>query len=89
MVHLLLVHSLIFFKGHDKIIHVDFQPSLCDLFLEDVIHHCLEGCWGVCEAKEHDSWLKESLACFKGGFPLVSLFDVDIVIAPSYIELRE
>jgi hypothetical protein len=62
---------------------------LCNFFSEDVIHHCLEGCWGVCKAKKHDRWLEESFAYFKGGLPFISFLDVDIVVAPLYVKLGE
>ena len=39
--------------GYDCIIHVYMKPSLSNFFLENVVHHCLKGGWGVCQAKEH------------------------------------
>jgi hypothetical protein len=49
----------------------------------------LKGCRRVCETKEHYRRLKESFTGFEGGFPLISLFDADVVISPSYIEFGE
>jgi hypothetical protein len=56
---------------------------------EDLIHHCLEGSQGVCEAEEHDSWFKESLVRYEGCFSLISLLDPYVVVAPPNIEFRE
>jgi hypothetical protein len=86
LIYSLLVYDFIIFRGHNEVVHVDFQPPLCDFFSEDVVHHCLKGCRGIGEAKEHDCWFKESFTCFKGGLPFISLFDSDIVVAPTYIE---
>ena len=56
---------------------------------EDVIHHHLEGCWAVREAKEHDLWLKEPLVGMECSLPLVALSDSDIVETPSDIQLSK
>jgi hypothetical protein len=85
----LLVYDFVFFGDYNEIIHVDFQPFLCNFFSEDIVHHCLEGCWRVCKAKEHNRWLKESLAGFKGGLLFIPFFDVDVVVTPLYVELGE
>ncbi|KAF9794862.1 hypothetical protein IEO21_11144 [Rhodonia placenta] len=57
--------------------------------MEDVIHHCLEGCGGIGEAKEHHQGLVQSPVSHKGRLPFVTGFDPDVVISPSDIELRE
>ena len=49
----------------------------------------LEGGRGVGETKEHDSRFKEALVGNKGGFPLMSILDTDIVVSPLYIEFGE
>ena len=57
--------------------------------MEDVIHHCLEGCWAVREAKEHDLWLKEPSVGMECSLPFVTLSDSDIVETPSDIQLSK
>ena len=57
--------------------------------MEDVVHHCLEGCRAVHEAKEHDLWLKEPLGGMECGLPLVTLSDSDIVETPLDIQLSK
>ncbi|KAF9457350.1 hypothetical protein BDZ94DRAFT_1273475 [Collybia nuda] len=57
--------------------------------MEDFIHHGLECCWAVCEAKEHYQWLKESVVCAKCGIPFIAFFDAHIVVAPPDIHLGE
>ena len=54
--------------------------------MEDVVHHHLEGCRAVCEAKEHDLWLEEPSVGMESGLPLVSLSDLDIGETPSDIQ---
>jgi hypothetical protein len=83
------VYDLIVFRGYNEVVHIDFQPTLCDLFSEDVIYHCLKGCRGVGESKEHDYWFEEPFTHFEGCFPFVSLFDLDIVVAPLYVKFQE
>jgi hypothetical protein len=54
-----------------------------------VIHEVLEGGGTVAHAKKHDSWFKESAACFKGGLPLVFFSDSNIVVSPANVEFAE
>src|ERR1700761_6834356 len=54
----------------------------------DVVHHCLEGRWGIGETEEHDSRFIEPSVCFEGSLPLVPFLDLYIVIPPSDIQLR-
>ena len=57
--------------------------------MEDVIHHHLEGCQAVREAKEHDLWLKEPSVGKECSLPLIALSDSDIVETPSDIQLSK
>ena len=63
--------------------------TLVDEIFENAIHHRLEGGWVVGEAKEHVQGFKEALICPESSFPLISLFDLYIVISPSYVQLCE
>ena len=56
---------------------------------EDCIHYGLEGHWGVGQAEEHDSGFIKALICDESHFPLVACLDMDIVITPPNVELRE
>jgi len=77
-------------RGEDKeVIHVDDEPSFCDHVPKGVVHESLESGRGVGEAEEHNSRFKEAFMDDEGGFPLVSIFDVDVVVAPPNIELCE
>ena len=73
----------------EEVIHVDDEPSFCDHVSEGVVHESLKSGRGVGEAKEHNSGFKETFMGDKGGFPLVSIFDVDVVVAPLNIKLCE
>ena len=57
--------------------------------MEDLIHHHLEGCWAVREAKEHDLWLEEPSVGMECGLPLITLLDSDIVETPLDIQLSK
>ena len=77
-----------FIWGENKeVVHVYDKPSFGDHVSEGVIHESLECGWGVGKPKEHNSWFEESLMGDEGGFPLVAVFDADIVVAPLDVEL--
>ena len=76
--------------GVDKeVIHVNNEPSFCDHITKGVIHELLEGGRGVGKTEEHYSWFEESLMSDESGFPLVSVFDLDIVISPPNVKFGE
>ncbi|KAF9802967.1 hypothetical protein IEO21_09776 [Rhodonia placenta] len=56
---------------------------------EDLVHHCLEGCRGIGEAKEHHQGFVQFPVSYKGSLPLITGFDPDIVVSPSDVELHE
>ena len=51
-----------------------------------MVYHHLEGRRGVSEAKEHNSGFEQSFMCEKGHFPLVTWFDVNIIVSPMYVK---
>ncbi|PFH46347.1 hypothetical protein AMATHDRAFT_155477, partial [Amanita thiersii Skay4041] len=67
------------------VVHVDAHPTLSDFIPEDIIHHGLE----LSQPEEHYEWFEESPIGSKCGLPLISFLDPYIIIAPSYIHLRE
>ena len=74
---------------NEHVVHVYGEPPFSQFILEDGVHHGLKGRGGVGESKEHYIWFEQSLVGDEGCFPLVSIFDVDIVVPPSDIEFRE
>ena len=54
-----------------------------------MIHECLEGWWGIAEAKEHDCGFIKAEGSDKCCFPLVFLLNANVVITPLYIKLHE
>src|ERR1700677_3570307 len=79
-------------RSYGNIVHIDsndgpLESVLCDDILVYLIHHCLECCGGVAKSKKHDSGLKESISCFERCFVFIALFDPDVVVSPSYVEL--
>ena len=75
--------------GINEIIHVNDEPSFCNHVVKGVIHEVLESGRGIGETKEHHGWFKESLMCDQGSFPLMPIFDSDIIVSPSNIKLGE
>lgn len=57
--------------------------------MEDIVHHVLESCRGVGEAKEHNSRFKESSIGNERRFPFVAFFYADVLVTPPYIEFSK
>ena len=77
------------FSEHQNIIHVDDQPSFSDHVSESGVHECLEGRQRVASPEEHDQGFIEAVGGGERCFPLVSLPNVNVVVPPSDVHLRE
>jgi hypothetical protein len=73
----------------EDVIHVYNHPSFPDVFLENRIHHSLEGGGGVGETKKHYRRFEKTFISDEGGLPLVSIFDSDVIVSPSYVYFGE
>ena len=73
----------------EEVVHVNDELSFCDYIPERIGHKSLKSGGRVGHAKEHDSGFVESLVGNEGGLLLVTIFDLDVVISPSYIKLGE
>ena len=74
---------------NEEVIHVNDKPSFCDHIMKGVVHEALESGGGNGKTEEHHSGFKESLMGDEGSFPLMSIFDSDIIVSPSDIKLGE
>ena len=59
------------FCEDEDVVQVHHHYSFCNEFLEDVVHHGLEGGRAVGEAEEHYQRFKESTVGAEGGFPFM------------------
>ena len=50
---------------------------------EDVIYHCLEGCWCIAEAEIHYFSLKKAAMCNESRFPFIIFSDANIIVTPT------
>ena len=57
--------------------------------LEEIVHHHLKGCWAICKAKEHDQGFEEATISLECCLPFISFLYVNIVIAPTDVQLGE
>jgi hypothetical protein len=57
--------------------------------MEYCVHHHLESSRRVGEAEEHNCWFEGSLRSEEGSFPLISVFDANVVVSLADIELSE
>ncbi|SRR6266542_1770351 len=62
---------------------------LSDEFVEDVVHHRLEGGRAIGETEEHNERFEEASVHSKCSLPLVTFLDANIVEPPSNVELGE
>ena len=71
----------------ENVNQLDGDVALVNEFAEKVIHHGLEGCGGICEAKKHDHWLKEASIRLERSLSLVAIAHANVVVAPTDIQL--
>ena len=76
-------------REDEEVVHVNDKSSFSDHVAEGVVHETLEHGGGVGKAEEHDSGFKEAFVGDEGSFPLVTVFDLDIVIALLDVEFGE
>ena len=74
---------------YEDIVHVDHHIALIDEVFENVIPHHLEGGQTIGKAEEYDKGLEEAPICLEGSLPLVPLFDLYVVVSPTYVKLHE
>jgi hypothetical protein len=58
-------------------------------FLKYGVHHHLEGGGRIGKAEEHYRWFKQSFWYEEGCFPLISIFNTDVVVSPSHVKFGE
>ena len=85
----LTMQFIVIWGMDEDIIHINCDVAFIDEIVEYFIHHELEGGQGICETKEHDHGLEQPLVCLEHGFPLVFIFDSDVVVALMDIQLCE
>ncbi len=77
------------FGEDENIVKIDRDLSFGDEVTEDIVHHPLEGGGWVGESEEHDSGFEQSSVHVEGSFFLVAFFDLDVVVSPTNVKLRE
>ena len=71
------------------VIHVDLKPLFWKHICADMVHESLKSGGSVAESEEHDCGFEEFHGGDEGGFPLIFLSDVNVVISPTNVELGE
>src|SRR6266702_3306230 len=79
-------------RGNPNVVHINSDGRAERFVLEDhvtiyVVHHGLEGCWGIGESEIHDCRLEKSVSGFECGFLFVSFADAYIIVSPSDVKL--
>ena len=77
------------FCEDQNVVEVHTYNTFSNQILENVIHHCLEGRWGVGQSKKHHQGFEEASICTKGCLPLIAVFHMYIIVSPSNIKFRE
>ena len=73
----------------EDVVHVADEFPMADEISEDVIHHGLECCRGVTQAKEHYSGFVQPAVGGEGSFPFITLFDPYIIETPVEVQSGE
>ena len=73
----------------EDVVNVYADDSFHDEVLEDVIHHRLECSQAVGKTKEHYQRFAQSSVRPKRCLPLVSILNLDVVVAPPNVQLCE
>ena len=76
-------------RGNKEVVHIDNELFFSNHILEGVVHGLLESSRRVVEAEEHDCQFKEPFVSDEGYFPLMAVFDLDVVVAPLNVKLDE
>jgi hypothetical protein len=71
------------------IIEIDNKVTGIHQVRKDGVHKGLKGGRGIAEAEGHDKRLKEAKGAFKGGFPFIASFDMDIIVASADVKFGE
>jgi cellulose synthase/poly-beta-1,6-N-acetylglucosamine synthase-like glycosyltransferase len=74
---------------NEYVIQIDTDYTFGDQVLEYLVHHGLKGGQTIGETEEHNQGFEKSLVCAKGGLPLITFLDADIVLPPPDIEFGE
>ena len=74
---------------NEQVVHVNDKPSFRNHIAKQIVHKMLKSGWGVSKAKEHYCGFKEPFVGDEGSFPLISIFDLDIIVSPSDIKLSK
>jgi hypothetical protein len=80
---MLQVFHLTLIKDED-FIQIHHQKIIFER-MQDIVHHPLEICWGILQAKGHDQPFKNTFF----GLPYIALLYWDLVVARIYINLTE
>ena len=81
--------SVLVRRENEEVIHIDDEPSFSNHISKGIVHESLESCRRIGKSEEHYCWFEEAFVSDESSFPLVAIFDVDIVIAPADVKLCE
>ena len=76
-------------SANGQIIHVNDKPSFLNVVGKVKVHKRLERRWGAAKSKEHHCWFEQSKRRDESSLPLITFFDSNVVISPSYIKLSK
>jgi len=71
------------------VIHVNGHYPFVNKLFEHVLHHHLKGGRVICQAEEHNQGFKETLVHPEGSLPLVSLFNMHVIVSPTDVQFCE
>ena len=76
-------------SANGQIIHVNDKPSFLDVISKVKVHKRLERQWGAAKSKKHHCWFEQSKGGDESSFPLVTFFNLNVVVSPLHVELSK
>ena len=76
-------------SANGQVVHINDKPTCSDVISEVEVHECLESWWGATKSEKHHRQFKYSKRCDEGSLPLITLFDLNVIIPPPYVKLGE
>ena len=77
------------FGVDEDVVHVADEFPTADEVSEDVVHHGLECCGGVAQAKEHHLQFIQPTVGSECGFPFITFLNPSIIETPAEVQPGE
>src|ERR1700723_4279621 len=78
--------DIVLWSDNEYVVDVNEYDAVIDEISENSIHHFLKCRGRIAETKEHNRGFKQSARANEGCFPLIPLFNPDVIVTPTDVE---